>query len=344
MDVNQYVRHREDVIQRSSKQVQTYTTIVKKYRPMFMPNVNDIFEHCPDKTRLESEQENSYGVYGWCTIPSKTMVNMEYNEQSIIVPSSYDNHNRVGGSNFLQMDKDFHDIYKNYDGGIAINDVKGTWCYLYNRRDWTYFLEPFFDIKPNNDVYTWMKDTYPESTFSSLTSDHKNGVLFEPSTLGRNVDYDFGDIVKTCQFLAKYHHNENNLRVLSGEYLGRLSYDILKKLTGHFDDSNSNQEYDKGEKWIFNSTYGSAYPNMPATYRYPDYEWIDDFNKTGAYIDVNSSNPKYEYNLGHSHAIDDFDDESVWFYITMTSPIEEQEQVIEIEDIMPFVFWWSNRG
>ena len=53
---------------------------------------------------------------------------------------------------------------------------------------------------------------------------------------------------------------------------------------------------------------------------------------------------KYKYNLGQAHAIDDFDEDSVWFYITMVSPLEELDSVIELEDIMPFVFWWENRG
>lgn len=53
---------------------------------------------------------------------------------------------------------------------------------------------------------------------------------------------------------------------------------------------------------------------------------------------------KYKYNLGQAHAIDDFDEDSVWFYITMVSPLEELDSVIELEDIMPYVFWWENRG
>ena len=28
----------------------------------------------------------------------------------------------------------------------------------------------------------------------------------------------------------------------------------------------------------------------------------------------------------------------------MTEPVENLEPVMEIEDIMPFVFWWENRG
>ena len=53
---------------------------------------------------------------------------------------------------------------------------------------------------------------------------------------------------------------------------------------------------------------------------------------------------KYKYNLGQAHSIDDFDEDSVWFYITMLSPLEELDSVIELEDIMPYVFWWENRG
>ena len=28
----------------------------------------------------------------------------------------------------------------------------------------------------------------------------------------------------------------------------------------------------------------------------------------------------------------------------MARPVENEDEVIEIEDIMPFVFWWDNRG
>ena len=34
----------------------------------------------------------------------------------------------------------------------------------------------------------------------------------------------------------------------------------------------------------------------------------------------------------------------MWFYITMVEPVDEIGHVVEIEDIMPFVFWWDNRG
>ena len=44
--------------------------------------------------------------------------------------------------------------------------------------------------------------------------------------------------------------------------------------------------------------------------------WIADKNKTSTYIN------DYEYNIGWRHAIDDFDEESVWMYITMTIPVE----------------------
>jgi hypothetical protein len=102
VDVNGFVKHRIGEVMRSEKQVRTFTSIVKKYRPVIMPNVRDIFNDCVnDSTKYEVDMNNDYGVFGWCTIPSKTMVNMEYNEQAIIVPSSYDHHNRVGGSNFL---------------------------------------------------------------------------------------------------------------------------------------------------------------------------------------------------------------------------------------------------
>ena len=132
---------------------------MKKYRPIVMPNVRDIFNDCDmaSPTKYDADKDNNYGVFGWCTIPSKTMVNMEYNEEAIIVPSSYDHHNRVGGSNFLQMDKDFSYIYQKWIGqydeqqerniGHLESDIQQSWYYLYNTRDWTYFLKPFFNVR-----------------------------------------------------------------------------------------------------------------------------------------------------------------------------------------------------
>lgn len=64
---------------------------MKKYRPVIMPRVRDIFnETINDKTKYQVDIDNDYGIFGWCTIPSKAMVDMQYNEDSLIVPSSYE--------------------------------------------------------------------------------------------------------------------------------------------------------------------------------------------------------------------------------------------------------------
>ena len=120
------------------------------------------------------------------------------------------------------------------------------------------------------------------------------------------------------------------LDVLSSKYVKNISFDKLKELTG----GQVNGQYQ------YNSTYGSQYPDDLSNMRFPGDDWVDEFDKTGTYSKEN----EYKYNLGQAHAIHDFDDGSVWLYITMVSPLEELNQVIEIEDIMPFVFWWSNRG
>lgn len=336
VDVNGFVKHRLSEIQRSSTQIRTMTAIVKKYRPIIVPNVRDIFNDCVNNsTRYQAELDNEYGVFGWCTIPSKTMVNMEYNEQAIMVPSSYDHYNRIGGSQFLQLDKDFYDIYRVWkdEDDKLISVIENSWYYLYSERDWTYFMKPFFDIGRNNDIYTMMMDSITDANSRPKTSNHLNGVIFEQTNEGRIKDPTFGDIVKTCKFLAKYHHNENNLKILSSRYTNMFTYDQLKKLT--IDDSDK-----------FNSKYGSKYVGDTTNLRFDDQDWIDDYDKTSSYVDAieNYTNElKYEYNIGQRHAIDDYDDDSVWLYITMTDPIEPLEN-IEVEDIMPFVFWWSNRG
>ena len=132
-----------------------------------MPDVRNIFNDChaASPTKYDADINNNYGVFGWCTIPSKTMVNMEYNEGALYVPSSYDHHNRVCGSNFLQMDNDFKKVYQKWIQNIAYNpdeirvghlmdNAENTWVWLYNTRDWTYFAKPFFDVGRNNEVYS----------------------------------------------------------------------------------------------------------------------------------------------------------------------------------------------
>ena len=325
-DVNGFVKTRKNEIVRTNRQVQTFTSIVKKYRPVVMPKVRDIFNDCVnDKTKYEVDRDNDYGVFGWCTIPSKTMVNMEYNEDSLIVPSSYDHHNRIGGSNFLQMDSDLDGIYSTCNGSTVEKNAQNTWYYLYNTRDWTYFLLPFFNVKRNSDLYSYMLDTYPPAKRPE-NSNHINGVIFEPSNQGRAVDASFGKMADTCRFLAKYHHGEKNLKNLAERFTNMVPYSKLRELTAG----------DSG----FNSVYGSQYDDITDDFNFPKQDWVDDYDKTGSYIDSG----KYTYNLGQAHAIDDFDEDSVWFYITMVEPVENLEQVIELQDIMPFVMWWENRG
>ena len=330
-DVNGFVKRRFAEVQRTNKQVQTFTSVVKKYRPLTVPNVRDIFNDCQGQVyKHDAETNNDYGVFGWCTVPSKTMVDMQYNEQAIIVPSSYDCHNRVGGDNFLQLDNDPSVVYRIWNTGAAVSNVEETWCYLYAKRDWTYFMKPFFNVDRNNEIYTYMMDTFPEG-HRPANSDHINGILFEPSILGRDVDTTFGDMVRTCQYLAEHHHGKNALITLSQRYTNMFSFSRLKELTANGDD--------------FNAVYGSVCNELkPQTFRFPDRDWIDDYDKTGSYLYKEDDQFTYTYNIGQAHAIDDFDEDSVWFYITMVEPLEEQEDVIEVEDIMPFVFWWENRG
>lgn len=180
-------------------------------------------------------------------------------------------------------------------------------------------------------------------------SNHLNGVIFEKSASGRSQDPSFLGIAQSCQFLARYHHNENNLKTLAEKYTNLLDYATLKKLTQLPGTEN------------FNSVYGSKYDDISPDFRFPFPDWIDDYDKTSSFVNLkigdymppDSSESgfvgdrdelKYKYNLGQAHAIDDFDEDSVWFYITMVSPLEELDSVVELEDIMPYVFWWENRG
>ena len=227
------------------------------------------------------------------------------------------------------MDNDFKKVYRKFVLDHLEDNAQNTWVWLYNTRDWTYFAKPFFDVGRNNEVYSSQLDEFPMG-LRPVNSNHINGILLEKSANGRSFDLSFLGIALSCQFLARYHHNENNLKVLAERYTNLLSYQELKELTSNSDD--------------FNNVYGSQY-TLPegmswSDIRLPFLDWIDDYDKTSSY--VNSS--KYKYNLGQAHSIDDFDEDSVWFYITMVSPLEELDSIVEIEDIMPYVFWWENRG
>ena len=54
-------------------------------------------------------------------------------------------------------------IYKGYDAdnGKEIDLTSESWYYLYNSRDWTYFMYPVFGKKRNNDIYSSIKDVFP---------------------------------------------------------------------------------------------------------------------------------------------------------------------------------------
>ena len=98
-------------------------------------------------------------------------------------------------------------------------------------------------------------------------------MLFEKSAEGRSQDLSFLGIASSCQFLARYHHNENNPKVLAERYTNLLSYQELKKLT-------SNSE--------LNDVYGSQY-TLPegmswSDVRLPFLDWIDDYDKTSSYV------------------------------------------------------------
>ena len=94
-----------------------------------------------------------------------------------------------------------------------MDNAKNTWYYLYNTRDWTYFLLPFFNVKQNSNLYSYMLDTYGKSE-RPKNSNHINGVIFEGSSIDRLEDSTFGDIANACEFLAKYHHGNGNLKKL----------------------------------------------------------------------------------------------------------------------------------
>lgn len=313
-----FIRHRLKPIQRTRSQVQTFATVVKKYRPVVMPSVETVFGEGIQK-------DLGHELTGWRGIPSKPSVDMQTNEGSVVVPSSYGCHNRVGSSDFLQLDPDLDRIW----GSGGLDSIQDSWAYLYDSRDWTYFMEPFFGVGPNFEVASAMGQLgRPIGQLRWC-----NGTLFEPSLTGRSGTVPFGQQVLTCRFLAARHHGQGNLRLLAERHVGLLSYSQLQDLT-------------KGDE--FNDVYGSKYEDLPQTCSRLDSDWVDDFDMTSMYLNLRDPiavGPlKYPYNLGQRAAVDDWDDSSVWFYLVVKEKEPETQGSVEIQDVMPFVFWWSNRG
>ncbi|MBR1947297.1 MAG: hypothetical protein IKA35_04345 [Bacteroidaceae bacterium] len=128
--------------------------------------------------------------------------------------------------------------------------------------------KPFFDVGRNNEVYSNQLDEF-SAELRPENSNHINGVVFEKVASGRADDTSFLGIAQSCQFLARYHHNENNLKVLAERFTNLIPYSKLKQLT-------SNAE--------FNDIYGSMYDNLPEDFRFPFSDWVDDYNKTSSFI------------------------------------------------------------
>lgn len=64
VDVNDFIRNRMGTIVRGKNQLRTYTSVVKKYRPIIMPGVRDIFDECQGaETKYEADVNNDYGVF-----------------------------------------------------------------------------------------------------------------------------------------------------------------------------------------------------------------------------------------------------------------------------------------
>lgn len=176
------------------------------------------------------------------------------------------------------MDNDFKKVYRRFVVDHLEDNAQNTWVWLYNTRDWTYFAKPFFDVGRNNEVYSGQLDEFPAG-LRPVNSNHLNGVVFEKNTSGRGDDISFLGIASTCQFLARYHHNENNLKVLAERYTNLLPYSRLKELTCTSD---------------FNDVYGSQWRGNVDNLRFPPLDWIDGHNKTSSYVDSD----KYVYNIG----------------------------------------------
>lgn len=154
-------------------------------------------------------------------------------------------------------------VFTEKDGSIVSSyNADMSWCYLYNTRDWTYFMSPVFNVSRNHELCEnrlLLFNKHPDHPLKPKNSDHINGVIYENSIEdGRNSDSDFGMMVEVCQFLARRHHGEGSLLELASKWGAGgnlLSFERIKSLTSD------------GEE--FNAIYGSEYDDLPSNYVFP---------------------------------------------------------------------------
>ena len=133
----------------------TYEVYVKRFRPIILPDANDLFCTTDADKRDPTNKSISPAVLGWSPLPHKYTTDNAFGKNSIIIPMNVSSRNPPRGKWFHELDWEFAEARKTgstYTAGYCTFNAKGEpsmiaknpntpeWMdfFCYNTRDWMY--------------------------------------------------------------------------------------------------------------------------------------------------------------------------------------------------------------
>ena len=139
----------------------TFEVYVKRFRPIYLPDANDIFR-CLDKDPVYPKDSTKHPmVSGWEITPHKYTTDVHFGRGAIIVPMNISTRNSPRSNSFQELDADFayakkddtgkyvsgfckYDVKDGQSVAVMVNDSKVTtlpeyvYFHFYYNRDWLY--------------------------------------------------------------------------------------------------------------------------------------------------------------------------------------------------------------
>lgn len=121
----------------------TFEVYVKRFRPIFLPNPDDLFQTQDRGPNGEDEWHTT----GWAITPHKYQADTHFTNSAVIVPMNMTSHNAPRGKWFHELDYAFHRTYE--VGGIVISG---------------YFVEPDASASASSQGAIWNSGNKPPSS------------------------------------------------------------------------------------------------------------------------------------------------------------------------------------
>ena len=99
----------------------TFEVYVKRFRPIFLPNANDLFVSHDRDPLNPSDNSKSLPVNGWSLIPHKYSADAHFSKDAIIIPTNFGSRNSPRGDWFHELDYAFHKaVFQDSDKKIVL--------------------------------------------------------------------------------------------------------------------------------------------------------------------------------------------------------------------------------